>query len=535
MLASGDPSAEQVKDLIFQQCSHRATLIVAAGKSDNDDGVDLGLRFVQSPDMDPTGVRTMRVHTFWKTARPVRKLKISKQIEADRQEEQGGGKTAGHVLPLKEASPGIWSTRVIPARPSVVVPYDTEEQKQSARFPDDYEPGVPDTNQGIERMVSRLAMMLGPLARRQKDELKRQFESVLKKTQEELDACGPGQENASSIIASNLRGLKNILRKEVVRLKDTTLHFLELNKKMKMMDGARLDEMELDWWRPVNFELPQFQGYKAVKDTVQNQITKWEGPIKEMLTALKESYLEKVVKEDIMQGEADKTEGATKPSSEAIAIIKEKWQDLLTKQIAEAKRALVETGSQFDEGLPQSAIEQAYSVPPVAKTHRGDTQRELNAILDRELPVKVLESYKKLPNGTEILQKIKDNAEMFDDENPFDITVDKFDLKVVPDMVKNIAIIRDRCKRAAVGWIGDKDSGAYEQVIQQCENRAKELNMAFDQMVDELGDKDEDEALRSCLGHDPYLEKRKKLRERKELITEAIELVKQIGNPVGVS
>jgi hypothetical protein len=477
----------------------------------------------------------MRVHTFWKTARPVRKLKISKQIDADRREEQGGSKTAGHVLPLKETAPGIWSTRVIPARPTVVVPYETEEQKQAARFPDDYEPGIPDSNQGIERMVARLAMMLGPLARRQKDELKRQFESVLKTTDEELAACGPGQENASSIIASNLKGLKQILRDEVERLKDTTMHFLELNKQMKMMDGSKLDEMEIGWWRPNNIELPQFQGYKAVKDTVRTQITKWEGPIKEMLTALKESYLEKVVKEDVLQGQADKTEGATKPSSEAIAIIKEKWEELLKKEITSMKRSLVETGSQFDESIPQSAIEKAYSVPPVARTHRGDTQRELNAVLDRELPVKVLENYKKLPNGSEILQKIKDHADPFDGDNPFDISVDSFDLKVVPDMVKNIAIIRDRCKRAAVGWIGNEDSGAYEQVIQQCEYRSKELNDAFNQMVDDLGDRDADEDLRNCLGHDPHLEKRKKLRERKALITEAIELVKQIGNPVGVS
>jgi len=92
------PQAEDVKAMVRGQIVAKNTLIVAAAKSDNDDGVDEGLALAQATnpqEIDPRGERTMRLYTFWKQARQVRQNQIQNAIS------NAPPQTKAHVLDLK--------------------------------------------------------------------------------------------------------------------------------------------------------------------------------------------------------------------------------------------------------------------------------------------------------------------------------------------------------------------------------------------------------------------------------------------------
>jgi hypothetical protein len=181
MLASMDPKAAAVKEMVLEQIISKSTLIVAAGKSDNDDNIDEGLYLARDQSVDPQGTRTLRAYTFWKQARDVRTDAIKSEMTTK------SGNQRPHVLDLKKDANGD------------LVP--------------DHVPGVPQECQGTGALVVRLANQLGPLVRTTKDDLERQFKELETSIEERLEKIGrraPGDD--WHMTEERLRPLKNILK-----------------------------------------------------------------------------------------------------------------------------------------------------------------------------------------------------------------------------------------------------------------------------------------------------------------------------------
>jgi hypothetical protein len=89
------PSSSHYTSVCVDQIVPKNTLIVAAGKSDNDDNVDEGLYLAREAEIDPNGSRTLRAYTFWKQAREVRQNQIKDAIA------KGSVDNKPHVLDLK--------------------------------------------------------------------------------------------------------------------------------------------------------------------------------------------------------------------------------------------------------------------------------------------------------------------------------------------------------------------------------------------------------------------------------------------------
>ena len=181
MLASMDPKAAAVKEMVLEQIISKNTLIVAAGKSDNDDNIDEGLYLARDQSVDPLGTRTLRAYTFWKQARDVRTDEIKSEMSTK------SGNQRPHVLDLKRDANGD------------LVP--------------DHVPGVPQECQGTGALVARLATQLGPLVRTTKDDLERQFKELETSIEERLEQIGrkaPGDD--WQMLEERLRPLKNILK-----------------------------------------------------------------------------------------------------------------------------------------------------------------------------------------------------------------------------------------------------------------------------------------------------------------------------------
>jgi len=166
--------------MVRGQIVSKNTLIVSAGKSDNDDHIDEGLALARetSPqEIDPQGQRTMRLYTFWKQAREVRKNQIRSDIAS------APAQSKAHVLDLK-----LDGVELVP----------------------DVASGVPSDCQGTGQLVVRLANALGPLVRSTKGELRAQLDNELKRISDRFKVIGSEPPDESGIV-KRLQPIQNIL------------------------------------------------------------------------------------------------------------------------------------------------------------------------------------------------------------------------------------------------------------------------------------------------------------------------------------
>lgn len=207
------------------------------------------MKLAQRQDMDPSGSRTLRAHTFWKFATAARQQVVRQQINSAPLDQRG------HIVDLKQDALGQLVS-------------DTVE-------------GVPPENSGTQQLVKRLAKMLGPIVRRTRDQLEAQFNEELKKVNKELDRVGRQQPDEGELIISQIKPLKEMLLQLIQQYrKNCTEIGLEVKRKLTDFNGDSIQEMDIDYWGPSLDELPLFQGYDVVKKVVRNRLQAWIPPVK---------------------------------------------------------------------------------------------------------------------------------------------------------------------------------------------------------------------------------------------------------------
>jgi len=508
MISMSLPQAQEVKNLITAQITGRNTLIVAAGKTDNDDDTDDGLQLARSPSIDPDGSRTLRAHTFWNIARPFHKDRVCKQIAAAPADKKG------HVLALRMDA----SNQLVP---------DTVE-------------GVPPTNYGTTSFVSRLAGMLGPLVRSTKDELYNQFNSHKMKIDDRLKTVGTETPSSYSLVAQQLRPVRALLADKLKELEKFTDIVLKLKANILTADGSQIKEEEIQWWRPEASELPMFQGYDATKATVDLTLRKWIPFTEVMLAEFYELCIKEMITEDALGQLPDLT-------AEAKRIIKEKWEKLAKREIELMKKKLIPDENKYirhdrPDGTfgagELSALEQLFNAPKANMALNALSGRELEALLEPNKPIDVLNGYKELENGETILARIKTESDKYHPSSPFDLdrawdeNDGTFDEKEVPGMAKMIAIVRDRIKTAAMKWVGDCQAEGNDRMVGAVESYMTTVQSCVEDVIREfkalVADISEQPGIQGALASDPYEEERKKLLDTLALIKEAMDEIQKL-------
>jgi hypothetical protein len=98
-------------NMVRQQIEGPNTLIVAAGKTDQDDETDEGYGLAKK--VDPSGNRTMRVHTMWGLSSQERKDKVISEIR----ESSTTPSKQPHVVHLEPDSTGELVPAIAPEVP----------------------------------------------------------------------------------------------------------------------------------------------------------------------------------------------------------------------------------------------------------------------------------------------------------------------------------------------------------------------------------------------------------------------------------
>lgn len=512
MISMSLPQAQDVKNLITAQIASHNTLIVAAGKTDNDDDTDDGLQLARRADIDPDGSRTLRAHTFWNIARPFHKNRVRQQIESAPPERKG------HVLALKE------------------------DPNTGDLIPDEHVEGVAPANCGTKSFVTRLAGMLGPLVRSTKDELYNQFNSHKLKAEDRLKVIGSETPSSYSLVASQLRPVRALLADKLKELDKYTDIVLKLKTNILSADGSTISEGDIEWWRPEASELPMFQGYDATKATVELTLRKWIPFTTVMLGEFYQLVIKEIITNDSLSVLPDL-------AAEAKRIIKEKWQKLAQKQIDSMKKKLIPDENKYirhdspDGSIGAgelSAIETLWLAPKANMSLNALSGRELDALLEPNMPVKVLNSYKEdAENGEKILARIKSESDKYHPSFPFDLerAWDEdnatFDEKEIPGMAKMIAIVRDRIKTAAKKWVGDCQEEGDDRMVGAVESYMTTVQACVDDVIREfkalVADISEQPGIQGALASDPHEEERKKVLERLKLIKDAMAEIEKLS------
>jgi len=578
MVAEGHPQADAVRRLIHVQCSPKSTLVVAAGKTENDDDTDLGFMYLKQPDMDPGFERTMRVHTFWADARQIQK----KRCQLDILEKNATGKShlAGHVLALKKdfssgPSPVMVSNQIAtqsshPDIDKLVTKSTTRDEEDRIQWPpkDVYQPGVPAGNQGIAMMTKRLSEMLGPLVRRRKGELLNQFEHALNEINEKIKHPDIGEVDKDNaiLIKNKMYPIQELMQKELRQLSSTTKVMIGFANNVLPFDGEHVSEMDIGYWETRNDTVPGFEGYEDVLASVRFMLVNWQAPIRETIDDLQGYYCANIYSK-LDSKKASK--GGICPDK-AIDLVKEKWKAVVGECIAAIKKKLLppERGG-TDKSVLESCIK--FIKGKAAQVHQD---RDLQYLLNPKLPLLELARVQNLKqftadmtdsagcagqawvngqlehvDGLYVLTKLKKFSDMMHPDVPFEVDPKNGDgesisfgliapdSKSVPDTVKHLMITRCRIKMAVKAWVGEVEknsngqqaSGAYEEMKDQIVNEARLMNDHMRrEMVDALP---LFAAFTDQLGEDPFASERKRLMDARRLIEEGIGLVKSLPDP----
>jgi hypothetical protein len=238
--------------MVRRQIEGPNTLIVAAGKTDQDDETDDG--YYLAKEVDPSGDRTVRVHTMWGLSSQERKDKVISKIRD-------------------------WSTT--PSKQPHVVHLEPDSTKELVPA---IAPEVPKECQGTTMMVQKLGGRLGSLVRAPAttNALKGQFEAAKKKVNEQIQALGPwsGDEKDIQKEANKLsfehveKPIKKMLPR-ILELEKVQELIQDLMGQCEEHSGNTVLEKDVDYWVIDKKELIIFQGQRVCKKIVSDKIGEW--------------------------------------------------------------------------------------------------------------------------------------------------------------------------------------------------------------------------------------------------------------------
>lgn len=262
--------SEAVEAIVRSHIEEENTLIIACGKSDNDAQTDAGLALAESPGVDPSGARTIRLHTFFRLARPELQADIRNAIAASA--DRG---TSPHILDLEQRCGG----QLVEA-PFVV--------------------GVPSDVQGIAAFVRRCADRLGPLIRTSKASLQEQLSVAATAVAHRLDAIGRSPLGESELWDQYVTPIFRVLRKRAEAIVcqaaprdggvnvNTALQVFQAD--LSRWSGDHIDELDIQYWTICELEPLTFQGAGEMKSIVERMMGRWVVPFAQLIEAYRTVY-----------------------------------------------------------------------------------------------------------------------------------------------------------------------------------------------------------------------------------------------------
>ena len=249
--------------MIKSQIMSPNTLIVAAGKTDQDEANDEGYGLARI--VDPQGNRTLRVYTMWGISSEDRKKIVISEIR----NWSATPSKQPHVVHLEPDSTG----ELVPARA----------------------PEVPKECQGTTMMVQKLGGQLGTLVRATTDALQDQFLGAKKKAEQQLRELGQWSGDKEEI-----EDKANKLSEECVEkpIEKSTAHLHALMQVQELItdlmqqcedhSGNTVHEHMVDYWTKNKMELIIFQGHSACKTIITDKINMWRDPISKFDAGIEE-------------------------------------------------------------------------------------------------------------------------------------------------------------------------------------------------------------------------------------------------------
>ena len=272
------------------------TLIIAAGKSDNDKQVDAGLALAE--EVDPTGARTLRMHTFYRYARAELQAAIREAIASPADPTH-----RAHILDLERLSN---SGKLIEA-PQVA--------------------GVPADAQGIDSFLLRSAEKLGPIARGAKPELHRQLLDAAKDIGQRLDTIGRDPPSSDEIFHEKVAPLFRALKKradELTSIATTRDDGINVNTEIQRFQGeltrhgiSIIDEFDIKYWTICELEPMGFQGTAEMTCVVRRIMERWIVPFHNLMSAYRDVYASALDAEPVRPRSASSNAGSDGSSTGA--------------------------------------------------------------------------------------------------------------------------------------------------------------------------------------------------------------------------
>lgn len=514
--------------MVGKQIEASNTLIVAAGKTDNDEANDEGLALART--VDAHGDRTLRAYTFWGTARETTKQKIIGEISRCSPGRQP------HVLHLIFDSSG----ELIPARDG----------------------NVPDNSQGTTMMVQRLALQLGSLVRSTAGDLKKQFEDANEKLNEQLNRLGNFSDDPTEQGKdATLRCRKFVLDPTENAIKNRVLEGTRLGQKVddfmkecEKTSGNNIYEHMIPYWARNQKELILYQGRKACDGIIEKIIMQWNDPILRYIDEL-HSYL-KAEGETAMNSikeEEDKAEGQL--AKGVHKRVTEMWNSAAREIVQELKTQLAEEtlvewlNVAKEREMDQVELDQYINPNPMAVLCdyiKMDANPECQDLIDGESILKCLmKGCDKIGEQHETLygcvscRKTLDKCECSDKK--WETCVHGEECKpcacgkvVLDDKVAQVLRERRRILMGAKEWVGYNHKGKYVGSLGLM--RETVYGKSLNQMTRRLGKKWSDDINRQIppmlITGDRHEEERKRLKAQQVLIQKGIFLVEELQGVV---
>jgi len=498
VVTSDDPTQpERVRALVREQVNNDNCLMIAAGKTSNDDETDLG--FALTKELDPHFSRTIRTYTRWKEAGDSMKSHRTKQIinEPDPQRK-------GHVLALTKVGHNIFTS-------------DTSVA------------GVPEANVGTMRFMSRMGGMLGPLVRKTKGDLKKKLQAELQMCESRLAAIGgPDQPGTEANITRALIPIKKLLHQvlDEAFLKRNLILLSLKNDIITSADGSTIGHDDIAWWG-VDFgeELKEFQGFKALGKCVKQKLETWKPHVECAIMGSREDQtklgLAGLLCHEMVENK--KLDLLKDCDTETRECLKRLWCKLADEQIKLVEKKMLGLGGEFSVSQTEGEKPVLTVLQEKPPANQSSAAMQRSAIMQMlKDPVDILnQEYK---GKQTCLMKLKETADIYQRQNTWDpVKEDDWLVDEVPDIVQEVVLVRNRISRAAKQWVGGEHDtqmyGAVQLLYEEMLNCFKRTQENFSSWIDELGTNAD---LREKLAKDPHMTERNKLCKTREILNAAL-------------